>query len=184
MNGLLAYSAKEDATYHIDCDAVILATGGAGAIFQYHDNPQRMMGEGYALALDVGAKAHGHGIHPVLSPVYRRRVESLPFCFPPSSRTKARSSTNSAKISTKSTTWIKGPLRNACGTGFPRRSGGKKNDRPGGEGLRGRDVRFRGGLARGFDRVEFEGRPGPQLRGAGKAPAHEARHPITRWAAS
>ena len=56
VNGLLAYSAKEDATYHIDCDAVILATGGAGAIFQYHDNPQRMMGEGYALALDAGAK--------------------------------------------------------------------------------------------------------------------------------
>jgi succinate dehydrogenase/fumarate reductase flavoprotein subunit len=35
--------------------ALILATGGAGALYQRHDNPQRMLGEGYALALEAGA---------------------------------------------------------------------------------------------------------------------------------
>jgi fumarate reductase (CoM/CoB) subunit A len=34
---------------------VVLATGGAAALYERHDNPQRMMGEGYALALEAGA---------------------------------------------------------------------------------------------------------------------------------
>lgn len=35
-------------------DAVIIATGGAGQIFSRTDNPRRLTGDGFALALDVG----------------------------------------------------------------------------------------------------------------------------------
>ena len=35
--------------------ATVLATGGAGALFQRHDNPQGMMGEGYSIAFEAGA---------------------------------------------------------------------------------------------------------------------------------
>jgi succinate dehydrogenase/fumarate reductase flavoprotein subunit len=35
--------------------AVVLATGGSAALFQRHDNPQGMLGEGYLLALAAGA---------------------------------------------------------------------------------------------------------------------------------
>lgn len=35
--------------------AVILATGGAGALYRRHDNPNRMVGDGYCLALKAGA---------------------------------------------------------------------------------------------------------------------------------
>ena len=34
---------------------MVLATGGAGALYLRHDNPQHMLGEGYALALEAGA---------------------------------------------------------------------------------------------------------------------------------
>ena len=37
-------------------DAVIIATGGAGQIFSRNDNPVRMTGDGYALALKAGLK--------------------------------------------------------------------------------------------------------------------------------
>lgn len=35
--------------------AVILATGGASALYFRHDNPKRMLGDGYRLGLDAGA---------------------------------------------------------------------------------------------------------------------------------
>jgi len=35
--------------------AIVLATGGAGALYERHDNPQGMWGEGYALAYEAGA---------------------------------------------------------------------------------------------------------------------------------
>lgn len=49
--------------YHVDLEkwiaigagALVLATGGAGALFQRHDNPRRMLGDGYVLALNAGA---------------------------------------------------------------------------------------------------------------------------------
>lgn len=52
---VLAQSAVSGQWLTICAKAVILATGGAGALFLRHDNPQRMLGEGYALALDAGA---------------------------------------------------------------------------------------------------------------------------------
>lgn len=36
--------------------AVVLATGGAGALYHRHDNPKGMLGSGYALALEIGAE--------------------------------------------------------------------------------------------------------------------------------
>jgi succinate dehydrogenase/fumarate reductase flavoprotein subunit len=53
--GVVAYSVESDKWMTIDARALILATGGAGALFQRHDNPRRMLGDGYALALDAGA---------------------------------------------------------------------------------------------------------------------------------
>jgi fumarate reductase (CoM/CoB) subunit A len=54
--GLVAYSAVRGKWLTLTAKAVILATGGAGALYLRHDNPQRMFGEGYALALDAGAQ--------------------------------------------------------------------------------------------------------------------------------
>jgi len=54
--GVIAHSAVRGKWVGLTAKAVILATGGAGALFLRHDNPQRMFGEGYALALDAGAQ--------------------------------------------------------------------------------------------------------------------------------
>jgi succinate dehydrogenase/fumarate reductase flavoprotein subunit len=52
---VLAYSTVRKNWCLFSCKSLILATGGAGALYLRHDNPQRMLGEGYALALDTGA---------------------------------------------------------------------------------------------------------------------------------
>jgi len=41
-------------TYPILCKALVLATGGAGGIYKRNDNNKRIVGDGYALALDIG----------------------------------------------------------------------------------------------------------------------------------
>jgi len=53
--GVVAYSVESGKWMAIDARALVLATGGAGALFQRHDNPRRMLGDGYILALSVGA---------------------------------------------------------------------------------------------------------------------------------
>jgi fumarate reductase (CoM/CoB) subunit A len=53
--GVLAYSPGSNKWLTIRSRAVILATGGAGALFNRHDNPKRILGEGYWLALLAGA---------------------------------------------------------------------------------------------------------------------------------
>jgi succinate dehydrogenase/fumarate reductase flavoprotein subunit len=40
----------------IEAGSVILATGGGGRIYSHTDNPARITGDGYALAMNVGAK--------------------------------------------------------------------------------------------------------------------------------
>lgn len=40
----------------LHADAVILASGGAGRLYSHTDNPERMTGDGYALALAAGLK--------------------------------------------------------------------------------------------------------------------------------
>jgi succinate dehydrogenase/fumarate reductase flavoprotein subunit len=54
--GLTAYSALRGRWTALTAGALILAAGGAGALYLKHDNPQRMLGDGYALALDAGAE--------------------------------------------------------------------------------------------------------------------------------
>ena len=53
--GVLAYASARNEWVGFSSCAVVLATGGAGALYMRHDNPQRMLGEGYALALYSGA---------------------------------------------------------------------------------------------------------------------------------
>jgi succinate dehydrogenase/fumarate reductase flavoprotein subunit len=53
--GVLAYSPGSDKWLAIGAKAVILAAGGAGALYLRHDNPKRMLGDGYGLALKAGA---------------------------------------------------------------------------------------------------------------------------------
>ena len=50
-----ACGAKRGRFLGISSGAVVLATGGAGALFLRHDNPRGILGEGYVLALEAGA---------------------------------------------------------------------------------------------------------------------------------
>ena len=54
-SAVLLYSASKNQWLTMTSKALILATGGAGALYLRHDNPQRIMGDGYALALEAGA---------------------------------------------------------------------------------------------------------------------------------
>jgi succinate dehydrogenase/fumarate reductase flavoprotein subunit len=53
--GILCYSALKGEWVGFSSRALVLATGGAGALYLRHDNPRRMLGEGYVLALEAGA---------------------------------------------------------------------------------------------------------------------------------
>ncbi|MBW1713664.1 MAG: FAD-binding protein, partial [Deltaproteobacteria bacterium] len=55
LASVLAYSMTRSQWLGIMAKAVVLASGGASALYLRHDNPQRMMGEGYSLALEAGA---------------------------------------------------------------------------------------------------------------------------------
>ena len=54
--GTLAYDSNRGLWIGFASKAVVLASGGAGALYLRHDNPQRITGDGYALALNAGAK--------------------------------------------------------------------------------------------------------------------------------
>lgn len=54
--GTLAYHGLKGTWTGILSKAVVLASGGCGALYSRHDNPQRITGDGYALALEAGAK--------------------------------------------------------------------------------------------------------------------------------
>lgn len=53
--GVLAYDANQDALLVISARSVVLATGGAGALYPLHDNSPRTTGDGFALAARAGA---------------------------------------------------------------------------------------------------------------------------------
>lgn len=53
--GVTAYSTVSGEWLAINAKALILATGGAGALYLRHDNPNRMLGDGYMIALEAGA---------------------------------------------------------------------------------------------------------------------------------
>jgi succinate dehydrogenase/fumarate reductase flavoprotein subunit len=52
---VLAYRTAMNRWLAISAKAVVLATGGAGGLYYRHDNPKRMLGDGYGLALAAGA---------------------------------------------------------------------------------------------------------------------------------
>ncbi len=52
---LTAYGARRGDWVALEGGAAILAAGGGGALYQYHDNPQRIGGDAYTLAYDAGA---------------------------------------------------------------------------------------------------------------------------------
>jgi len=54
--GTLAYDFNKGLWIGLASKAVVLSSGGAGALYLRHDNPQRITGDGYALALNAGAK--------------------------------------------------------------------------------------------------------------------------------
>jgi succinate dehydrogenase/fumarate reductase flavoprotein subunit len=54
--GILAYDFRKGLWIGLASKAVVLASGGAGALYLRHDNPQRITGDGYTLALNAGAK--------------------------------------------------------------------------------------------------------------------------------
>jgi len=53
--GTLTYHSGKNLWMGLASKAVVLASGGAGALYHRHDNPQRITGDGYALALQTGA---------------------------------------------------------------------------------------------------------------------------------
>ena len=54
-SGVLAYRVDTNRWLGIHAKAVVLAAGGGGGLYYRHDNPKRMLGDGYSLALAAGA---------------------------------------------------------------------------------------------------------------------------------
>jgi succinate dehydrogenase/fumarate reductase flavoprotein subunit len=53
--GVCAYREASRSWFAVAAKAAILATGGAAALYFRHDNPKRILGDGYRLALEAGA---------------------------------------------------------------------------------------------------------------------------------
>lgn len=53
--GVIGYKIESGKWMTISTKAIVIATGGAGALYFRHDNPRRMLGDGYILALEAGA---------------------------------------------------------------------------------------------------------------------------------
>jgi fumarate reductase (CoM/CoB) subunit A len=51
----LTYGLKTGCWKGVGAGSVVLAAGGAAALYVRHDNPKRMLGDGYVLALEAGA---------------------------------------------------------------------------------------------------------------------------------
>jgi fumarate reductase (CoM/CoB) subunit A len=53
--GVAAYEEASQAWLALTAKALVLATGGAAALYLRHDNPKRILGDGYRLAFEAGA---------------------------------------------------------------------------------------------------------------------------------
>jgi fumarate reductase (CoM/CoB) subunit A len=56
VSGLVAIDSRVGNLLLVSCKAVVLATGGCGQVFPYTDCPPESTGDGYSLALEVGAE--------------------------------------------------------------------------------------------------------------------------------
>ncbi len=74
--GVWGFEPENSEPSFIGAGCVILATGGAGALYSRTDNPQGMTGDGYALAFEAGA--------PLMDMEF---VQFYPLCLARSSRT-------------------------------------------------------------------------------------------------
>jgi len=54
-SAVLAYRIEMNRWLAISAKAVVLTSGGAAGLYYRHDNPKRMLGDGYSLALAAGA---------------------------------------------------------------------------------------------------------------------------------
>ena len=54
--GALGYNSQSDEAVAVQAGSVVLASGGAGALYSRTDCPLRTTGDGYALAVDAGAR--------------------------------------------------------------------------------------------------------------------------------
>ncbi len=59
VGGVEAFSQSSGEWITISGRAIILATGGASALYSRNDNPNRMLGDGYRLGLEAGAVLQG-----------------------------------------------------------------------------------------------------------------------------
>ncbi len=56
--GLTGFSRQSGELMAFSSGAVVLATGGAAALYFRHNNPRRMLGDGWTLAIEAGALLH------------------------------------------------------------------------------------------------------------------------------
>jgi fumarate reductase (CoM/CoB) subunit A len=56
VSGALAWDYREGKPMAFEAKATILATGGGGALYERHDNPLQMTGDGYVLAFHAGCR--------------------------------------------------------------------------------------------------------------------------------
>ena len=54
LRGVHTFNWRSGTTSYLSCRAAILAGGGGGAIYRYTDNPARITGDAYVLALEAG----------------------------------------------------------------------------------------------------------------------------------
>jgi fumarate reductase (CoM/CoB) subunit A len=55
VGGLAGFTRQSGELIAFSAGAVVLATGGAAALYFRHDNPRRMLGDGWTLAIEAGA---------------------------------------------------------------------------------------------------------------------------------
>jgi len=79
---VLGYSPAFNEWLTITANAVVLAAGGAGGLFMRHDNPKRMLGDGYCLALHAGAVLQDMEFIQFY-PIGLAQPGSAPFLIPP-----------------------------------------------------------------------------------------------------
>ncbi|MBC7092285.1 MAG: FAD-dependent oxidoreductase, partial [Nitrososphaeria archaeon] len=56
VNGVIGINRETGEPILITSKSIVLATGGAGGIYKYTDNPSSMTGDGYVLAYEAGAE--------------------------------------------------------------------------------------------------------------------------------